>query len=367
MRVVVDLDDRATGPDPVALLRDDVATLQRDLGDLRTSLGGNFERLGTALEERAEARHGDEKALAREVAAVQQAQFGQRADLGKVAAQVQGIDQRLAQLAEQVAAMPHAATGTAPATAGQPDAGVPAAAAPGSAEVPTPKAEPAAAPAAVVPLAGAPEPGPPEAAPAAKPAQPKGSFLSFSVPATKFQFTEPQDYVLVADLCRVGFDAKSTLHDFTGVTSKVRGQFTADFDDPDGAFRGSVACEAKTLVTGVDGRDAALREHLDTEHHPEITFTIGRFEPVEVDAGQLTCAGTIAGQMTIRGKTRDVRMPVKISVDPSKRVVIEGQMPLLLSDYGVPVPSQMGGAIKMQDEVQVWVALRARVQAGGRK
>ncbi|MBM4063992.1 MAG: hypothetical protein FJ265_23270, partial [Planctomycetes bacterium] len=39
VRVVVDLDDRATGPDPVALLRDDVATLQRDLGDLRTSLG----------------------------------------------------------------------------------------------------------------------------------------------------------------------------------------------------------------------------------------------------------------------------------------------------------------------------------------
>jgi hypothetical protein len=46
-------------------------------------------------------------------------------------------------------------------------------------------------------------------------------------------------------------------------------------------------------------------------------------------------------------------------VDDSKRVIVEGEMPLKLSDYGVPVPSQLG-LINMQDEVKIWVALQAR-------
>ena len=66
--------------------------------------------------------------------------------------------------------------------------------------------------------------------------------------------------------------------------------------------------------------------------------------------------------MTIRGKTLVLRVPVKIEVDPQQRVVIKGQAKLKLSDYGVPVPSQLG-VINMEDEVMVWLALRARAQA----
>ena len=39
---------------------------------------------------------------------------------------------------------------------------------------------------------------------------------------------------------------------------------------------------------------------------------------------------------------------------------------ILCRDYGVPVPSQLG-VINMQDEVKIWIALRARVQAGERR
>lgn len=71
--------------------------------------------------------------------------------------------------------------------------------------------------------------------------------------------------------------------------------------------------------------------------------------------------------MTIRGQNRDVAMPVRFALDPQQRLVVEGQMPLKLSDYGVAVPSQLGGAITMQDQVTVWIALRARPQAKGGK
>jgi polyisoprenoid-binding protein YceI len=70
--------------------------------------------------------------------------------------------------------------------------------------------------------------------------------------------------------------------------------------------------------------------------------------------------------MTIRGQSRPFAMPVAVEVDAQKRVVVTGQAPLKLSDYGVPVPSQLG-LINMQDEVVVWIALRARAAAGGKK
>jgi polyisoprenoid-binding protein YceI len=198
----------------------------------------------------------------------------------------------------------------------------------------------------------------------------KNGFLSFTVGGAPFRFDEPQDYVLVPELCRVGFDAKSTLHDFTGVTSQLRGSFRADFDDPQGAWTGEVVVQAASLATGVEGRDANMREHLDSKTHAEIRFVVQRFRPAPdgVDVGKQTARGDVVGTMRIRGQEKPLTMPVTIEVDPQKRVVITGQVPLKLSDYGVPVPSQLG-LINMQDEVVVWVALRARMSpaAGGRK
>jgi polyisoprenoid-binding protein YceI len=300
--------------------------LQRDVAELRSSLGAQFERLGAALDERAEARHGEVRDVARTVGALGAGQDDARAALQRLAARLDAVEQHLARLA--------AAPAAAPAVE---------------------HTEPVGAP----PPAVAAEPPAP-----AEPAPKKTGFLSFSVAPVKFQFDQPQHYALVPELCRVGFDAKSTLHDFTGVTSKVKGQFTADFDDPRGAFRGEVECEAKTLTTGLEGRDTNMVEHLDAAHHPAIRFVVAAFEPKAVDVGKQTAEGTITGQMTIRGVARDVRMPIHVTVDASRRVVIEGQMPLKLTDYQIPVPSQLGGTITMQDEVSVWIALRARVQPG---
>jgi polyisoprenoid-binding protein YceI len=175
-----------------------------------------------------------------------------------------------------------------------------------------------------------------------------------------------QTFEVVGELSRVGFDAKSTLHDFTGVTSQVAGTFRANLASPSGAWTGEVACAAATLVSGVDGRDDAMRDHLDTAHHAQIRFAIAGFTPAAdgIDTKAQTFRGEVRGTMTIRGKSREVAMPITARVDESKRLVVEGQMPLKLSDYGVPVPNKLG-LVKVEDEVKVWIALRARVRSGG--
>ncbi len=323
VRVVVTDDDRTPAPDPVAMLRDDVATLARDVAALPDAMRAASEQ----LDARAAARHEQLRAA--------------MPDFIALTAEVAALRRDLESLRATVAAPP----GAAP---------------------PPPAARVEEVPPAPEPAVTAPAPAPHATVGTASP--PKNAFLSFTLPSARFRFDEPQDYTLVPELSRIGFDGKSTLHDFSGVTSKLRGSFRADFDDPDGAWSGEVVVAAATLVTGVDGRDEGLREHLATAHHADIRFVLERFVPAEggVDVAQRKARGQVRGTMTIRGTSRPFTMPIAVEVDPQQRVVLTGQAPLKLPDYGVPVPSQLG-LINMQEEVVVWIALRARAGAGGRK
>jgi polyisoprenoid-binding protein YceI len=335
VRIIVQDDAVAAGPDPTTLLRDDVQVLQRDLAALAPAIGEGIERFLLDSENRAAARHQDLAALRREVAALQL-----RCD--EIARGIAGLQSAVAAVASQ---------GT---QAGPPAAAV---AEPDAATVPV--APPAASLEAATPAADAPSVA------AAPPRAGGATFLSFQLPSAGFRFDQPQEFVLVPALCRIGFDAKSTLHDFSGVTSSVEGRFRADLHDPQAGWQGEVKVRAATLTTGIDGRDANMRDLLEVERHPEICFAIDRLEAAAdgIDCQAQTVRGEIAGRMTIRGQTRALAMPVTIEVDHQKRVVINGQAKLRLSDYGITPPSQLG-VISMQDEVVVWAALRARAQAG---
>lgn len=370
-RVQVTIQDGDAGarPDPGALLRDDLQALTAQLDRLSSAIADNFGKLHEASETSAQQRQGELLAALRGVDAAQQ-------QLGVLAAAMQRSEQALAALPQQVEQGVRAAVAALPVAGPAPAATQPLAAQPLASEPLATQpavsggqgeAEPQGDGQPTQPQAAPRQPDRP-AAPANPDAAPKPAaktFLTFSMPDSGFQFGEPQDYVILSELSRVGFDAKSTLHDFTGVTSDVDGAFRADFDDPKGDWRGEVSCKAATLATGVDGRDEGLRERLDTDHHPRIRFELRSFVPAKdgVSVAQQTARGEVVGTMHIRGESRELRMPVKVSVDASKRVLIEGEVPLKLTDYKVPVPSQLG-LINMQDEVKVWVSLRARKKAG---
>jgi polyisoprenoid-binding protein YceI len=304
VRVVVQ-PDAEPAPDPVALLRDDLRAQHRDLEALTQQLGDGFQRLLAALQSEREAQ-------------------------GENAARLERLEAAVRALA---------------------------------------RAEPAAVPPPAPQAPASPGPSvqavPPAASTTAPPAAPTRPFLGFQLPSRRFRFDGEQEFAILPDLSRVGFDAKSTLHDFTGATSKVAGAFTANLADPAGGWRGAVTCRVASLITGVDGRDSTMRDDLDAAHHPEIRFEIAAFTPAAhgIDAAAMTVRGEIRGTMTIRGVSRELRMPVAVSVDDSRRLFVEGHVPLQLGDYDVPVPNQLG-VVKMDPEVNVWIALRARVRGG---
>jgi polyisoprenoid-binding protein YceI len=218
----------------------------------------------------------------------------------------------------------------------------------------TPTAVAAAPPEAVEPAQFAPAPSP--SPPARK------SFLAFELPSDQLRFEGRRTWTVLPSLSRVGFDAQSTLHDFTGTTSRVEGTLEVDPSHPADAPHAFLRVQAASLATGVDGRDEALREHLATSEHPELVFELEAFDAATVDVSAQRVAGTARGKMTIRGVTRAVAMPVTLALDAARRLSLEGEMIVHLPDFGVPVPNKLG-LISMQEDVKVWIAIKLRASS----
>jgi polyisoprenoid-binding protein YceI len=307
------------GPDPVELLGEDVALLRSDVQALTHALN---ERMGELHESLAEQALERDPVLRAEIRALAE---------GLARLQVDPAE------ATAPAAPPPGPCGSSPA----PDRDGSGRAETEAVEIPSP-------PAADVVAATAP-----------LPPSPGKRFLSFELPSQSFSFDLPQVFDVVPSLSRVGFDAKSTLHDFSGTTSAVEGRLTVCLADPATECRGEIRMRVAALNTENPSRDEGLREHLLATENPEIAFAIERFEPDAVDRTAQTVRGTVHGTMTIRGVARPLAMPVAAAIDSGKRLSIDGEVGLDLRDYRIPVPSKLG-MISMEPVVKVWIALRAR-------
>ncbi|MCA8960414.1 MAG: YceI family protein [Planctomycetes bacterium] len=192
-----------------------------------------------------------------------------------------------------------------------------------------------------------------------EPTPKKKSFLSFSVPKNEIDLDSVQRFSILGSLSRVGFDAKSTLHDFSGATTTVTGDFDLAVAAPDLGCRGRVEADARTIRTGVDGRDEEMRSLLLVDEHPQLRFELDSLEVGEVDREKSRVTGTVHGTLAIAGVSKPLAMPVTITLDRSRRLTVDGQCPVKVSDFGITPPSQLG-MINMEDQIQIWIALKAR-------
>lgn len=333
-------------PDPLALLRDDVGTLQGDLAALSQGLGSNLEALATGLDGAAEERYREQSqalaALQKRLAALE-AQLATEARSARAERRALGE----ARTGSTGAGGSGAKGGGSASEAAKTSRGDTEPVQPAD---PGPLAEGSGAPSASEP--SAPEPAAEEAPPARK----RGLF-SFKM-TEGLDFAQRQRYEVIGSLSRVGFDAKSTLHDFSGVTTEVSGFFTGRLD-ASGSLAGKVAAKVAELKTGVSGRDEEMLKVLEASQHPELAFALERLEVQQSDPAAHTARAVAHGTFTIRGVGKPLAVPLEFSVDRSRRLVVAGEVKLLLSEFGVEPPT-VAGAIKVEDEVKIWISLRLR-------
>jgi polyisoprenoid-binding protein YceI len=169
-------------------------------------------------------------------------------------------------------------------------------------------------------------------------------------------------YEVDARTSTVGFDATSTLHDFTGTTHAISADLRADSDDPARLAGGAVWIEARTLDTGNGSRDDDMRDLLDVKDHPQIVFRLDSISGrLEAGRGDLTARG----RFTIKGveKARVVHFRFEPLPTPDGRITLHarGEVRFNMSEHGIKRPSIL--ISKVGDEVRVWFDLTLRPMA----
>ena len=99
--------------------------------------------------------------------------------------------------------------------------------------------------------------------------------------------------------------------------------------------------------------DAIMQESMDAKNSPKIEYKTKELVFKEAKDGALIFDSK--GDLTVRGKTKEVSFPVKIERPDAQSLKIQGETPVKMSDFGVPPPAPKValGAIKTSDDVKL--------------
>jgi polyisoprenoid-binding protein YceI len=151
--------------------------------------------------------------------------------------------------------------------------------------------------------------------------------LPASLPRPAAQSVWPEGEVRKATL---SFDGKSSLGDFTGVTTSVRGHMTGGAALAD--VRGWVEAPVSTLKTANDRRDRDLVKTMEAATYPNIRFELTGVQPVweRGDSAEVT----LQGNFVIHGVTRAESVKASVVRD-SSGIRIMATLPMNLHDYQI--------------------------------
>ena len=162
---------------------------------------------------------------------------------------------------------------------------------------------------------------------------------------------------LVMSAARVSIAGTSNIHEFTAATTDVKMTQLALADgvagpnllsailNPGSLQAFEIVVKAGTLTSPKEGLDKNMWKALKTGQYPDIVFKLARLEG---KAGALRAIGTLK----IAGVEREVGFDLKAAANASTITVI-GDVPLLMTDYGIAPPKAMLGMLKTDPKVTV--------------
>ena len=162
---------------------------------------------------------------------------------------------------------------------------------------------------------------------------------------------------LALTAARVSIAGTSNIHEFTASTTDVKvtrlvladgiagpGVLNAVVNPGSlGAFE--IVVKAATLTSPKEGIDKNMWKALKTNAHPDIVFRLTRLD------GKSGAVRAI-GLLNIAGVEKEVAFDLKTAVNASTVTVI-GEVPVLMTDYGITPPKAMLGMLKTDPKITV--------------
>lgn len=188
---------------------------------------------------------------------------------------------------------------------------------------------------------------------------------AFAAP-TSFDFKDPKG------VNTIQFKLDAPLEQIAGTTNGITGTVTFDPAAPE-ATSGTIVVDAKTLTVP----NKMMSDHiqgdrwLDTAKHDKITFELSGLTNVKATGTNYTA--TAKGKLTLKGVTKDITVPVKLSYLEGafgKRInkpelggdllVVRGEFTVLRTDFGINPGN-------MEDKVSNEIALSLALAGGAPK
>lgn len=174
---------------------------------------------------------------------------------------------------------------------------------------------------------------------------------------------------------KMRIEGTSTIHDWWSESVLLTGRLELDPSFPTDPAKtdlkpgpipaqGTITILARTFQCQWGApMNAVMLESLDAEKYPKIEFKLKELAFKEVKDGALVFDSK--GDVTVRGKTQPVAMPVQIERVDAKKLKVKGTVGLKMSDFSIPPPAPKValGAIKTADEVKLIFEWNAEQQA----
>jgi hypothetical protein len=183
----------------------------------------------------------------------------------------------------------------------------------------------------------------------------------YAVAPTAAARAEAPSSLLRLGSARISIAGTSNIHAYTASTTAARivrlqvarGALGANFWEeilkPGAIEAFEIAIPAVTLSSPKDGLDKNMHKALKVTKHPDITFRLSRLE-----SGSSSGALRAIGTLSIAGVEREVSLDLKTQRTEST-FTVTGDVPLLMTDFGITPPKAMLGMLKTDPKVTVTV------------
>jgi polyisoprenoid-binding protein YceI len=135
-----------------------------------------------------------------------------------------------------------------------------------------------------------------------------------------------------------------------------------------GLLAGKFTMAVETIDTGIPMRNEHLKGErwMNAAEHPEITFEITGVEGAKLakeESWFKTYDATLKGKMTVRGVTREMKIPARLTFMPESEktraraqgdlLAIRAQYPIVLSDFEIAVGEKAIESGMVADEMTI--------------
>lgn len=165
------------------------------------------------------------------------------------------------------------------------------------------------------------------------------------------QMITAQTYSLNNDNSVLEVHGTSTFHDWTFDGKNQAGKIDVAVSNDFKIEALYFSVETESLKSGKSGMDKNAYEAMKSDTYENIEFKWSSTEKVvKINANAYQVI--VNGNISIAGITRAIVQDFKIKVNGNS-LIVEGETPLLMTDFGIDPPKALLGAIKTGDEIKI--------------